>query len=118
MFLAYLAAAALCPTLADAHAFLDHAEPRVGSTVAESPKQVKVYFTEEVEPAFSTLRVLDSGDHEVDKKDTHIDPDNQKLLIVSVPPLTPGTYKVIWKVVASDTHHTQGSFSFTVQAKE
>ena len=106
----------LCaPAVAEAHAFLEHAEPKVGSTVDASPKEVKVFFTEEVEPAFSTLRVLDGGEHELDKKDTHVDGDNQKLLIVTVPPLPPGTYKVEWKVVASDTHHTQGSFTFTVK---
>ena len=103
------------PAVSEAHAFLEHAEPKVGSTVEVSPKEVKVYFTEEVEPAFSTLRVLDAGEHEMDKKDTHVDGDNPKLLIVSVPALPPGTYRVEWKVVASDTHHTKGSFSFTVK---
>jgi hypothetical protein len=106
-----------CPLVAGAHAFLDHADPKVGSTVDTPPKEIKAYFTEEVEPAFSTLRVLDDRGNEVDKKDTHLDPDDHKLLIVSLPELKPGTYKVEWKVVASDTHHTKGTFSFTFKPK-
>lgn len=116
--LTIVAAALLaCPVLASAHAFLDHADPKVGSTVETPPKEIHAYFTEEVEPAFSTLRVLDSDGNEIDKKDTHLDKDDHKLLIVSLPDLKPGTYKVEWKVVASDTHHTKGSFSFTFKPK-
>ncbi len=51
----------------------------------------------------------------MDKKDTHVDPDHKELLIVSVSDLPAGQYKVAWSVVASDTHHTQGDFKFTVK---
>ena len=43
-----------------AHAFLDHAEPKVGSTVANSPTELKIWFTQNLEPAFSTLEVQDA----------------------------------------------------------
>src|SRR6185437_4440518 len=54
---------------AGAHAFLHHADPRVGSTVAHSPAQVTLPFTEKLEPAFSTLKVLDAAGKEVDAHD-------------------------------------------------
>ena len=54
---------------ASAHAFLDHADPRVGSTVAQSPAQVTVWFTEKLEPAFSTLKVQDASGKDVDAHD-------------------------------------------------
>src|SRR5205823_4109614 len=50
-----------------AHAFLDHAAPSVGSTVRGSPAEVRVWFTEALEPAFSTLRVLDQAGAPVDQ---------------------------------------------------
>ncbi|HUH94704.1 MAG TPA: CopD family protein [Casimicrobiaceae bacterium] len=50
---------------ASAHAFLDHASPRVGSTVHGSPPDVRLWFTQELEPAFSTLSVQDAGGHGV-----------------------------------------------------
>jgi hypothetical protein len=104
------------PTLALAHAFPDHADPRVGSTISKSPSEVKIWFDREIEPAFSHIQVFDSQGNEVDKKDSHCDPDNHKLLIVSVPELGPGTYKVAWHVVATDTHHTHGDFKFTIKS--
>jgi len=108
----------LFQSLVSAHAFLDHADPKVGSTVDQPPTEVKITFTEEVEPAFSTITVSTSDDKQIDKKDTHLDDKDKKLLIVSLPALSPGTYKVHWHVVASDTHTTQGDFKFTVKSKE
>jgi methionine-rich copper-binding protein CopC len=35
-------------------------------------------------------------------------------LHVALKPLSPGTYKVIWRVLSVDTHHTQGDFTFRV----
>jgi copper resistance protein C len=32
-----------------------------------------------------------------------------------VKPLSAGEYKVHWQAVSVDTHHTQGSFQFTVK---
>jgi hypothetical protein len=98
--------------LASAHAFLDHAEPRVGSKVSTSPTEMKIWFTQELEPAFSSIKVFDAGGNEVDKKDTHQDDKDKKLLMVSLSSLPPGEYKVVWQVVSVDTHRTNGDFKF------
>jgi copper resistance protein C len=106
----------LLPATASAHAFLDRAEPRVGAEVRHSPGAVKIWFTEQPEHAFSAIRVFDAQGKEVDKKDTHTDPDDAKALDVSIPAdLPPGTYKVEWKVLSIDTHRTQGDFKFTIK---
>lgn len=42
-----------------AHAFLDHANPRVGNTVATAPREVTLWFTQNLEAAFSTVTVTD-----------------------------------------------------------
>jgi copper resistance protein C len=104
------------PTRAWAHAFLDHADPKVGSVVTASPAEIKLWFTQTLEPAFSSTEVQDSQGKEVDKKDCHADKKDNSLLIVSLPPLPPGTYTVIWHVVSTDTHKTQGHFEFTIAA--
>src|SRR5262249_32987903 len=44
-------------TLSWAHAFPDHAEPRVGATLDASPSDVRIWFDGEIEPVFSTIRV-------------------------------------------------------------
>jgi copper resistance protein C len=117
IFIAMFAVAALAlPRAASAHAFLDHADPKVGSVVSQSPSEIKIWFTQELEPDFSIIKVLDSQGHEVDKNDCHQDSQDKKLLIVSVPKLPDGEYSVSWSVVSVDTHHTEGNFKFTVKA--
>jgi hypothetical protein len=102
------------PFAAGAHAFLDHAEPGVGRKVRSAPAMIKLWFTQNIEPAFSKVRVEDSSGKEVDKKDVHVDEKEKPVMMVSVPDLPPGKYTVTWSVVSVDTHRTQGHFEFTV----
>ena len=98
----------------EAHAFLKDAEPGVGSTVQTSPSEVRIRFTENVEPAFSSIQVLDASGKEVDKRDVHLDRSDGALLHVSLPRLNAGVYEVVWRVVSVDTHVTNGNFTFRV----
>jgi methionine-rich copper-binding protein CopC len=116
LILVLVALAAFSAT-ASAHAFLDHADPKVGATVTAPPAQIKAWFTQHLEPAFSTMQVLDGNGKQVDKNDAHVDSDDTSLLIVSLPTLSAGTYTVKWQVVSVDTHRTHGTFQFTVQPK-
>ena len=50
-----------------AHAFIDHAEPAVGSQIHGAPTQVKIWFTEKLEPALSKIQVFDTSGLEVDE---------------------------------------------------
>ena len=98
------------------HAFLDHAEPRVGSTVKSPPSRVRVWFTQELEPAFSTLEVAGERGERVDQGPAKVDASNQALLQVPLKPLGPGTYRVKWRVLSVDTHVTEGDFTFRVES--
>lgn len=101
-----------------AHAFLDHADPKVGSTVTNSPTEVKIWFTQNLEPVFSSIEVQDAQGHKVDKKNAHLDDKDKSLFILSLPPLQDGTYTVIWHAVSVDTHRTQGRFEFTIKTNQ
>ena len=110
-------AAALCSIAlsgAQAHAFLDRASPAVGSRVHQPPTEVRIWFTEELEPAFSSITVLDPQGRHIEQGKAKADPGDPKLLEVGLPPLPPGTYKVIWRVISVDTHRTEGNFTFVV----
>jgi methionine-rich copper-binding protein CopC len=98
----------------EAHAFLKNADPGVGSTVQTSPVEVRIRFTENIEPAVSSIQVLDASGKEVDKRDLHLDSSDHALLRVSLPRLETGIYKVVWRVVSVDTHVTSGNFTFRV----
>ena len=98
------------------HAFLDRAEPRVGSTVKSPPSRVRAWFTQNLEPAFSTLEVVNDKGDRVDLGPAKADPANPVMLQVPLKPLGPGTYRVKWRVLSVDTHVTEGDFTFRVQS--
>ena len=98
----------------NAHAFLKDAHPGVGSTIQTSPSEVRIRFTENIEPAVSSIQVFDASGKQVDKRDLHLDRSDHALLHVSLPQLSAGIYKVVWRVVSVDTHVTNGNFTFRV----
>jgi methionine-rich copper-binding protein CopC len=97
-----------------AHASLMRAAPPAGSTVKRPPSEASLSFSEALEPAFSRIEVRDAAGHRVDKDDSRVAPDNPKRLTVSLTPLGPGTYKVVWRVLSVDTHTTNGEYLFTI----
>ena len=111
LLLTALLAVVLRPDIASAHAHLDHAVPAVGSTVATSPHDLTIWFTQNLEPAFSTVAVSDSNGARVDDGKAEI---STNTMHVALKPLAAGTYKVHWHAVSVDTHTTEGDFTFTV----
>jgi copper resistance protein C len=105
----------VAPAPASAHAFLDHAVPKVGGAVAAPPATVHIWFTQDLEPAFSSIEVVDAAGKRVDKDDSTVQAGSE--MLVSLKPLPPGKYKVRWRALSVDTHETTGTFTFTVGAK-
>jgi methionine-rich copper-binding protein CopC len=97
-----------------AHARLQRSEPRAKSTMRTPPAQVRLWFSERLEPAFSSIRVLNEGKEPVDRADSRVDQSAPKQLRVSLTPLLPGKYEVIWRVLSVDGHVTEGNFTFSV----
>ena len=96
---------------ATAHAFLDHAEPRVGNKVASPPHEVTLWFTQKLEPAFSNVTVTNAAGQRVDTGKPRVS-GNQ--MSVSLRSGAAGTYHVTWRVLSVDTHTTDGNFTFQV----
>ena len=105
----------LTPWNACGHAFPQRSEPPVGATVAVSPPRVRIWFDGALEAAFSSLHVQTVSGQRLDQDDGHVDPTDVTLLEVPLPPLPPGTYRVLWSVVARDGHRTAGEYIFTIQ---
>jgi len=105
----------LTASAAAGHAVLLRAEPRVESRLKRAPEEVKLYFTERLEPAYSALRVLDAGGLQVDRRDSYVDRANPVLLRATLPPLPPGTYTVRWRVLSIDADVTEGNFTFRIE---
>jgi methionine-rich copper-binding protein CopC len=110
-----LASVALTAGSAAAHAVLQRAEPRVESRLTRAPDEVKLHFTERLEPAYSSVRVLNDRNVQVDRRDSRLDRANRAVLRATLPPLPAGTYTVRWRVLSVDGDVTEGAFTFTLE---
>lgn len=115
LFALGLATGGIPPPAAQAHAFPERAEPKVGSTVQSPPAGVRIWFDGGLEPAFSSIRVMNANHQAVDQGDGRVDEKDNTVLEVSLPALSSGTYHVSWIAIALDGHRTEGDFSFTVE---
>lgn len=105
---------ALGTSAAYAHAHLDHAVPAVGSTVDTAPHEVSLTFTQNLEPAFSSVSVTDTAGADVGQGKAEISGNVMRLELKS---LDPGSFTVHWHAVSVDTHTTEGTFTFHVGGK-
>lgn len=101
----------LTTAMANAHAMLERAEPRVGNKVAAPPREVTLWFTQKLEPAFSSVTVTNAAGERVDSGKARVSGNQMSI------PLRPGgsgIYHVNWHVLSVDTHTTDGNFTFQV----
>lgn len=113
-FISILPLLLLSAVAASAHAHLARSTPAIGSTVTPSPKEVVLWFTERLEPAFSAIEVHDEKGAAVQIGKAQPDPSDHTQLHIALKALPPGVYRVIWHALSVDTHRTQGEFSFRV----
>src|ERR1700676_1452618 len=99
--------------MAEAHSFPEEQMPSAGQTLSAPPTEIRIKFDAPIEKLFAKLQVLDAAgkDHAVGAPDVSSDGIE---LTSKVEALKPGEYTVRWAVVCVDTHHTEGSYSFTV----
>ncbi len=104
------------PATASAHAILLRSDPAQDAVLNTPPPQVRMWFSEDLNPAFSTAVVVNATNHRVDKQDAHVSPADSKEMDVSLNPnLPPSVYVVIYRTdSAADGHILRGSFIFTV----
>lgn len=104
-----------CPLPVFAHAIMVKQKPEAESTVAESPKQVDVWFNDKVGSEYKALAVINSKGARVDNKDVAQETFDPSHLYTTVTDLPPDTYTVRYRVVSIDTHIVTGKFKFTIK---
>lgn len=116
-----LIAAALGLTLsgtAYAHPKLLSASPAENAVVAK-PARLQLQFSEQLVPAFSTADLtMDAMPGMAAMKmasTAKVAPDGRTLVITPKSALPRGRYTVAWRVVSSDTHRVNGTYSFSVK---
>jgi methionine-rich copper-binding protein CopC len=111
-----LAALALAPTVALAHAVLTKASLQGTAVRAGSPTDVKLRFNTGIEPAFTRVYLVRAKGKEqtLDVSAT----DDRAVVDVALPSLDAGTYGLHYKVLAADGHVTESVLKFTVAPAE
>jgi copper transport protein len=109
---------------AGAHAVLEASKPAAGESLAQPPTEIIFYFTEAIEPNYSTAYVTgaDGRRWELPNEGAfhiHTDPTNPGLIMNPTQPdgttMPNGTYTVVWDVLSAvDGHRTKGAFAFFV----
>ena len=95
-----------------AHAYPAVSVPNDGATVKESPREVRIQFTEGVELAFCQITVKNAKGEVVSQgKLRQLASDT---MAIDLKFLQPGNYNVEWQVLSVDTHITDGLLRFTV----
>jgi methionine-rich copper-binding protein CopC len=93
-----LALVAAFPQGAAAHAYLDHSQPADGAVVTAVPTTVKLWFSRAVEPAFSTISVIDARGTRMDDGKATVNAATPKLIEVALNKASAGrSYKVIYR---------------------
>ena len=110
-----LALAVLAPLAAQAHAFLDKADPRVGSVVARAPPTLRLKFTQGVVVPFCRVTVTGPPGFGGAGPPRSVPGDPRSLTVDLKGAAPQGTYTVRWRALSVDTHVTEGDFSFQVQ---
>ncbi|MGI9059105.1 MAG: copper resistance protein CopC [Ktedonobacteraceae bacterium] len=107
----------LLPLTASAHAILLRSDPAQDAELSVAPQQVRMWFSEDLNPAFSTAVVVNQRNQRVDKADAHVTSTDPREMDVSLSPnLPPAVYVVVWRTdSADDGHILRGSFLFTIK---
>lgn len=104
------------PTVASAHAILIRSDPTADARLTAAPTQVRMWFTEALNPVFSTAEVINAANKQVDRQDVHVNATDSTEMDVSLQSnLPPDVYIVVYRTdSAIDGHILRGSFLFTV----
>jgi copper transport protein len=107
-------AALALPAAAFAHAALLKTFPAASAEIDHSPAQVRLTYSEAVEPRFAVVSVTDAAAHQQVNGTVHRSATNPDELDVPVRHLAEGWYLVFWRVISVDGHPVRGAFTFRV----
>jgi methionine-rich copper-binding protein CopC len=114
LFIVLLLALLASGSQALAHAAALGANPKPNSVLRSPPRDVAIVFSERVQAASDSIVVQDAGGARVDQSNARSE-SNGRVVRATLNPLSPGTYKVIWRVRSADGHVAEGTYTFRVR---
>jgi methionine-rich copper-binding protein CopC len=94
-------------------------EPMPNSTLERSPRHLTLHFGSPIEPSLSGVTITDNQGNRVNATALPHDPQHPARLVVELPELVPGTYRVAWRsLAAGNGQSVGGNFSLSVAEAE
>lgn len=103
-------------TRVSAHATLNDSSPRADAVLAQSPTEIVLLFSEDVDPTSTPLRLLDVTGREIPLGSVHQTRGKNTFDAAINTRLATGSYVVAYSAVSADSHAVNGAFGFSVGA--
>jgi methionine-rich copper-binding protein CopC len=100
------------PHLAWSHAILIESDPPHEATLQVAPETFLLRFNAALEQVITQVYLIDPDRNETPLE--KVDESKTDRIVVRVPPLSPGVYTILYKVLARDGHVTEGRVLFTL----
>lgn len=100
-----------------AHAALVKSDPPRRASLSSSPKQIQLWFNEQVEGSYASITVLDSKKNSMTENRPEVVLDDPKSIILNLPQMEPGRYTVQYRVMSVDGHIIESNFDFSIKNK-
>jgi copper transport protein len=111
---AVAAAALALPAAAWAHAALLRTVPEASRTINTAPPEVRLTYSEPIEPRFAIVSVTDAAGRQVTSGPPAGAPGSPQTLVTPLERVPEGWYLVFWRVISADGHPVRGAFTFAV----
>ncbi len=99
-----------------AHAKLVKSDPSRKAALSASPKFVQLWFNEKIEGSYASVTVLDSEKKPVTQNSPEPVAGDLKSVVLNLPELEPGSYKVQYRVMSVDGHVIESSYEFSIKS--
>jgi copper resistance protein C len=104
--------AAFTASAVSAHTTLVTSIPKEGETLKTSPSEIRLTFSERIEPLLSAMEVVGAKGEGLDIGNPVVR--GAEMAIPLEGSLDAGIYKVNWHLVSMDGHRVEGAFAFEV----
>jgi hypothetical protein len=91
--------------------------PEANASLAVSPASVQLYFSEAIEPHFSTISVVNTTGKRVNAGDAQVDPADAAHLLLALPSLGDGVYLAVWSVISADDGHQSNTRKYGTERR-
>jgi methionine-rich copper-binding protein CopC len=101
-------------TAAMFHNHLVKSSPAAGETLKASPAEVRLWFNERPEVAFTSVTLLTADSTKIVTIKAVQTNDSLAVAAPLPSPLKPGSYLVTWRTAGSDGHAIRGTYGFSI----